>query len=162
VVPIGNVTQELVATIDGLLLSLPIPLTPISWSSVDILTQRATDELKFKASAEGKVVAEKVVEAELQAAEVHRVKNEKEREQFISDNTTKALLQSPAGILTLLKKRLGTPMHTLAALLSRIPCNIDYKHRTLCMRAVHAENAPLGPMGKWDWTPNEVRSPLQR
>ena len=72
--PVGRVTQELVATIDGLLLSLPIPLTPISWASVDILTERATKELQFKASEEGKRAAAKQVEAELQAIEALQAK----------------------------------------------------------------------------------------
>lgn len=72
--PIGRFTQEFVATIDGLLLSLPIPLTPISWTSVDILTERATKELLFKASEEGKDAAAKLVEAEQQAIDALQAK----------------------------------------------------------------------------------------
>jgi len=157
VAPVGRVTQELVATIDGLLLSLPIPLTPISWASVDILTERATKELQFKASEEGKRAAAKQVEAELQAIEALQAKREKERAQFVASAELRSLMRSSEGISTLIKRRLRTPLYTLGCLFARIPSNRDFTHRTLCMRALRSDMA-RGEPGKWDCLPSEMKS----
>jgi hypothetical protein len=52
-VQVGKTTAEIIATIDGILISLPLPVSPITFGSIDILTQRAIVTLDEKKSEKG-------------------------------------------------------------------------------------------------------------
>lgn len=82
---------------------------------------------------------------------------DKDRAQFVSNSEMKSLMRSSEGISTLVKKRLCTPLLTLGCLFNRIPSNLDFKHRSLCMRTLRSDLA-RGEPGKWDCLPSQVRA----
>ncbi|KAK3248269.1 hypothetical protein CYMTET_42258 [Cymbomonas tetramitiformis] len=143
--PVYKYTAPIVAAIDNILLSLPLPLTPITWGSVPILTAKykvMLEDLKEGGAEDLRVKA-------LAEAESKRVIAEKKREA-----EEKALQSEEGGMELLLQKRMKDPLTLVTNLFLRSPSNIDHVHRCRCVR--HIIPAPLG--GKWPGLPKDMSS----
>jgi len=154
VLPVGSKTAEIVATIDGVLIGLPVPVTPIRHASINILTQRAIKQLDFQNSQAGRDLAELNAKKAIVAQEQAKEAAERDRKEFIEASSTKASLSTPQGVQALLMKRLRNPVPTLRNLFARIPSNRDFVHQCRTMRAVLARPHD----GKWTRLPKVIDS----
>eukprot|EP00854_Cymbomonas_tetramitiformis_P001870 gene1870-2539_t len=146
--PVYKYTAPIIANIDGFLLGLPFPLTPISWGSVPRLTRKyklLLEDLEAhgqKAQQLRDEMEKKVQQKEREAEE--QMRREAEEEELLRHPDglervkLKRLRESAKKILSPHHFRLRHLITFVRNLYSRSPSNVDHDHRYAPMLPYHA------------------------